>query len=151
MLTKVDVIGLTAGPLSLELGGPNQSPIQTRDILGLEPTKAEITMAPSNKDGDLFQNARLGKRNIVFKLGLDPNWVDQTMSSLRRMLYDHFPPKTWRTLQFFSDDIPTVEIGGYIESFEPNMFSQDPEIQISVICPKPMFVTLDGLTEYVGL
>jgi hypothetical protein len=151
MLTKVEVIGASAGMLTLLLGGPNQSPIQIRDISGLEPVKAEITTVPSNKDGDLFQNARLGKRNIVFKLGLDPNWVNQTMSTLRHMLYTHFPPKTWRTLKFYSDDMPTVEVGGYIESNEPNMFSQDPEIQISIICPKPKFVGLNGITEYAGL
>jgi hypothetical protein len=151
MLTNVKVLGSSTGTLSLALGGTNQTPIQILDISGLEPVKAEITTVPSNNDGDLFQNARLGKRNIVLKLGLDPNWIDQTMSSLRRMLYDHFPPKTWRTLQFYMDDMPTVEVGGYIESFEPNMFSQEPEIQISVICPKPKFIGLDGVTEYVGI
>ncbi len=112
--------------------------------------KAEIISVPSNKDGDLFQHARLGKRNIVFKLGLDPNWVNQTMSTLRRMLYSHFPPKAWRTLKFYSDDMDTVEIGGYVESNEPNMFSQDPEVQISVICLQPKFIG-PNTTEYSGI
>jgi hypothetical protein len=149
VLTKVEVLEPTI--LSLELGGANQSPIQIRDISGLEPVKAEITFVPSNQDIDLFQNARLGKRNIVFKLGLDPNWIDQTMSSLRRLLYAHFPPKEWRSLRFYSDDMPMVEIGGYVESVEPNMFSQDPEMQISIICPRPNFADPSTGIPYTGL
>jgi hypothetical protein len=148
MLTKVEVIGSSTGTLSIVLAG--QGAVQIRDISGLEPVKAEITSVPSNKDGDLFQNARLGTRNIVFQFGLNPNWVDQTMSSLRRVLYTHFTPKTWRTLRFHSDDMPTVQIGGYVESLEPNMFSQDPEIQVSVICLKPNFIGPNS-TIYTGI
>ncbi len=38
----------------------------------------------------------------------------------------------------------TVEISGYVEGFEPNIFSKDPEIQISIICPQPDFVDVDA-------
>lgn len=148
MLTKVEVVGSSAGTLGIALDG--QGPIQIRDISGLEPVKAEITSVPSNQDGDLFQHVRLGKRNIVLKLGLNPNWVDQTMSSLRRMLYAHFSPTTWRILKFYSDDMVTVQIGGYVESLEPNMFSQDPEMQVSVICLKPNFIGPNA-TVYAGI
>ncbi len=152
MLTEVLVIdsGSTV-LLKIALGGPNQFPIQIRDISGLEPVKAEITTVPSNLDGELLQHVKLGKRNIVFKFGLDPNWIDQTISSLRRMLYEKLPPKTFRKFQFGSDDMEPVEIGGYVESIEPNMFSQDPEMQVSVICVNPYFVSYINGTKYIGL
>lgn len=151
MLTDVQVSdsSSTSGWFSIALNG--QGPIQIRDISGLEPVKAEIISIPSNQDGELFQHARVGKRNIVLKLGLNPNWVDQTMSSLRRILYNHFPPKASRTLRFYSDDMPVVEIGGYVESLEPNMFSQDPEIQVSIICLKPNFGDPINGTLYAGI
>jgi hypothetical protein len=153
MLTDVHVASPGPGVPYLSLGAfyPNDNPIFIKDIAGLEPVKAEITTATSNQDGDLFQNARLGKRNIVFQLGLNPNWIDQNMSSLRHMLYRYFLPTFWRQLWFYSDNMPTVNIWGNVESFEPNMFSQDPEIQISVLCPRPKFIGLDGVTEYAGL
>ncbi len=137
--------------LTIALGGPNQAPIQIRDISGLEPVKAEITTVPSNLDGELLQHVKLGKRNIVFKFGLDPNWVDQTMASLRRMLYEILSPKSFHKFQFGSDDMEPVEIGGYIESIEPNMFSQDPEMQVSVICINPYFVSYINGRKYIGL
>ncbi len=149
MLTGVKVIGDNTELVVFWLDGSTS--IQIRDIKGLEPIKAEIISVPSNLDGELFQNARLGKRNIVFQFGLNPNWVDQTMSSLRRLLYGYFPPKAIRKLRFYSDDMNSVDISGYVESIEPNMFSQDPEIQVSVICLKPNFISpVDGAV-YSGI
>lgn len=148
MLTYVKVVGSSTGDLLIALDG--QGPIQIRDISGLEPVKAEIISVPSNQDGELFQHARVGKRNIIFKLGLNPNWVDQTMSTLRRLLYTHFLPKASISLWFYSDDITQVGIRGYVESNEPNRFSQDPEVQISVICLKPNFFNPDG-TIHAGI
>ncbi len=151
MLTKIEVISERYEVPVMLLGAfyPNQNPIRILDISGLEPVKAEITTTPFSQDGELFQNARVSKRNIVLKLGLNPNWVDQTMSSLRQLLYKYFLPKSSCTLTFYSDDMPVVQIQGYVEDFEPNMFSQDPEIQISIICPQPDFVEI-GRTTYYG-
>jgi hypothetical protein len=150
MLTKVEVTSARLEVPVLLLGEfyPNQNPIQILDISGLEPVDAEITTTPFAQDGELFLNARLSKRNIVLKLGFNPNWVDQTVSSLRQMLYKYFLPKAWCKLRFYSNDMPTVEIEGYVESFEPNIFSQDPEIQVSVLCPQPDFVGIDRTTYY---
>jgi hypothetical protein len=135
---------------SLPIGGDNR--VQIRNISGLGPVKADVITVPSNKQGDLFQNTRIGKRNIVLTLGLNPNWIDETMSSLRHDLYWHLYPMAWRTFQFISDDWPAVEIKGCVESFEDNMFSQDPEIIVSVICPYPYFVEMNnGIIEWASL
>lgn len=159
-LTEVQVIGSSTGALSLPLGGssPGNEPIQLRDIQGLGPVNAEITTVPSNKNEDLFQNARIGKRNILMKFGLNPDWIDQSMAVLRFRLYDHFFPTAYRTLRFLSDDppsgefnLPTVQINGYAESITDNIFSSDPEVTVSIICPAPNFIGLDGMTSWVGL
>lgn len=153
MITKVEVLSAQPDAPELSLGGffSNLDPVQLRDIDGLGPVKAEIaTEAFATSDGEFFQGATIGKRNIVFKLGLNPNWVDQTVASLRRQLYRYWLPKSWTKLRFFSDDMDTVDIEGYVESFDPNMFSEDPEIQVSIICPKPDLIEPDA-TIYYGV
>lgn len=138
---------------AIGLGGflANDDPVQVRDVQGIEPVKADITSTQSATGrGELPQGKSTGKRNIVLTLGLNPDWEVQTVSSLRQLLYAYFMPEQWCKLRFFSDDMPTVDIEGDVESFEPNIFSQDPEIQISIICYKPDFIDVDA-TIYEGV
>jgi hypothetical protein len=153
VITKLEVFSAQPDAPELSLGGfyPNLDPVQVRDIKGLEPVKADIKTDPyASGDGELYNGSSVGKRNIVITLGLNPDWVDQTIASLRRQLYRYWLPKAWTKLRFFSDDMATVDIEGYVESFDPNMFSQDPEIQVSIICPKPDFIEPDA-TFYYGI
>lgn len=124
---------------------PSDDPVIIRDIDGLGPVKADISTIPSGTSrGETYQGSSANKRNIVLTLGLNPNWSTQTMSSLRQLLYGYFMTEEWCKLRFFSDELPTTDIEGYVESFEPNIFSQDPEIQISIVCPKPDFIDIDA-------
>lgn len=151
MITKIEAFSAQPSAPELPLGGflPNDDPVQIRNVDGLGPVKAEIVTSPlATSDGELYQGASIGKRNIVLTLGLNPNWVDQTMSSLRQLLYAYFLPRAWVKLRFYSDELPVVDIEGYVESFEPNIFSEDPEIQISIICPKPDFIEPDATIYY---
>lgn len=153
MITKLEVFSAQPNAPELSLGGfsPNLDPVQIREIDGIDPVKATIVSTElATGDGEVYQGSSVGARNIVMKLGLNPDWVDQTVSSLRRLLYRYFLPKAWCKLRFFSDDMETVDIEGYVETFQANMFSQDPEIQISVICHKPDFIAIDS-TIYYGI
>lgn len=147
MITRMEALSTQPGASYLPLGGfmPNDDPVQVRTIEGLAPVKAEIASAPfASGRGELFQGSSTGKRNIVLNLGLNPNWTNQTMASLRQLLYQYFIPEQWVTLRFYSDDLPVVYINGTTESFEPDIFSEDPELQISIICPKPDFIDVDA-------
>lgn len=151
MLTKIEVFSAQPDAPELALGGffPNLDPVQVLNITGLGPVKADIRSTQfATGDGELYQGASVGKRNIVMTLGFNPNWVDQTVSSLRQLLYRYFLTKAWTKLRFHSDDMPTVDIEGYVESCEPNHFSQDPEMVVSVICPKPDFIEVDATIFY---
>lgn len=121
------------------------APIQLRNVDGLGPVKANINTTPFGIiDGEYVTGTAIGKRNIILTLGLNPNWVDQSITSLRAMLYQYFMPRSTVKLRFFTDTIGTVEISGYVESLDPNIFTKDPEIQISIICPQPDFVAVDA-------
>lgn len=153
MLRRLEVFSSNPSAPELPLGGfmPNDDPVQLRTIEGLGPVKAELaSTAFASGRGELFQGSSVGKRNIVLNLGLNPNWVDQTMTTLRHQLYGYFLPEAWTKLRFFSEDLPTVDIEGVVESFEPNIFSQDPEIQVSILCHKPDFIDIDA-TRYEGI
>ena len=153
MLRRLEVFSANPSAPELPLGGftPNDDPVQLRSIDGLGPVKAELaSTAFASGRGELFQGGSIGKRNIVLSLGLNPNWVDQTMTTLRHQLYAYLLPEAWTKLRFYSEDMPTVDIEGIVESFEPNIFSQDPEIQVSILCHKPDFIDIDA-TRYEGI
>lgn len=147
MITKVELFNPQASTPDLTLGGflPHDDPIQVFNIDGLDPVTAEVSSTPfATGRGELFQGSSTGKRNLVFTLGLNPDWQGQTISSLRKFLYAYLMPQQWVKLRFYTDDYPPVQITGIVESFAPNIFSQDPEIQVSLLCPKPDFVAVDA-------
>ena len=153
MLRRMEVFSANPSAPELPLGGfmPSDDPVQVRNITGLEPVKADITSTGlATGRGETLQGSSTGKRNIVMTLGLNPDWAEQTMTTLRHQLYRYFMPEQWTKLRFFSDELPVVDIEGIVESFEPNMFSQDPEIQISILCHKPDFIEADA-TIYTGV
>lgn len=154
MLTKVEIFSPQPDAPTLPLGGlmPSDDPVFIRNIDGLGPVKADIATTPfASGRGELYQGSTTPKRNIVITLGFNPNWEGlQTMASLRHILYRYLMPEHWCKLRFFSQELPDVDIEGYVESMDPNMFSQDPEVQVSIICPKPDFIEVDS-TNYSGL
>lgn len=143
MLTQVDVSNVNDEHLVLNITNAAADAVQIRGIEGLGPVKADLPSASYFGDGEYITGKRVGKRNIVLTVGLNPDWVTQTVAELRNALYKYFMPKRWVRLEFTSTHLPTVYIQGYVESLDPNMFSQDPEMQVSIICPLPDFVAVD--------
>lgn len=116
-----------------------------RGIDGIGPAKATITTAQIGSfDGENYVGSNTGKRNIILKIGLNPDWADQSMAGLRQQLYRYLMPKRKVKLRFTSAYLPVVEIDGYVEDFEPNIFSQDPEMVVSIICPRSEFVAVES-------
>lgn len=146
MLTNLEVYSsLSSAPdLPLQLGGREDVDlIHIRNIDGLGPVKADInTTQYGSGDGGFYTGGSINVRNIVMTLGFMPDYIEHTVASLRQVVYGYFMSKQPVTLRLFRDDGPTVEINGYTESAEPNLFSKDPEMEISVICPLPDFIAV---------
>lgn len=145
MLTNVEVfaVGVTAPTFANDSDSAAGDLIQIHNIDGLGPVAAAInTEQYADVEGEFETGNTVGKRNIVISVGLNPDWADQTIESLRRILYQYFTPGQSVRLVFSSTHMPQVQISGYIESMDPNIFSKDPEIPISIICPKPYFVAV---------
>jgi hypothetical protein len=151
VLSKVEIFGLRLFAPTLPLapdGFPGTDPLQLLNIEGLGPVKAAITTQPFGVfDGEAYLGGNVGKRNLVMTVGLNPDWHDQTMEGLRVLLYNYFMPKLPVRFRFWSTHLPTCQIDGYVESMDPNMFSKDPQIQISIICPIPDFIAVEPTVE----
>lgn len=135
----------SAPQLPLSGRGPETDLIQIHTIDGLDPVKAKVnTVDFGSIDGAAYNGSLVSSRNIVLTVGLNPDWANYSMEELRRLLYAYFMPKMRTRLVFHSDDdFPTVEIFGYVEGVETNMFSKDVELQVSIICPDPYFTAVN--------
>ena len=147
MLTEVKAYSSwrSAPTLPLSDGGrPESDLIQLRNIDGLDPVKAAVNTSPfGSVDGASHTGSSVLTRNIVLTLHPNPNWDNWTFESLRRLLYSYFMPKRQTRLVFYSDDMIPVEISGIVESVSVNIFSKDPELQVSIVCPDPYFTALE--------
>lgn len=126
------------------IGRPETDLLQIRDINGLEPVKATVNTTPFGSiDGADHAGSTIAGRNIVLTVATNPDWNIWTHESLRRLVYAYFIPKRLTRLVFESDELIPLEIYGIVESVTPNMFSKDPEIIVSIICPDPHFTALE--------
>jgi len=117
--------------------------LYVKGITGLEPVAANInTKGYGEQDGEYFIGHNIGKRNIVITFGLSTIRGSTSVGEARDLLYGYCSPKGFIKLIFHTDNFDDVAIEGYVESMTPNRFSQDPEIQLSVICPKPNFTAM---------
>ncbi len=130
-------------PLNI-LGSAETDLIQIRNIEGLHPVKASInTTSRGSVAGASIGGSSIPSRNIVLTLGLNPDWDEWTYDKLRDLVYLYFMPSKPTRLIFFRQDKTTVQIEGVVESVENNMFSKDPELQVSIICSDPYFIAVD--------
>lgn len=146
MLTEIKAYSSwrSAPTLPLNGGRAETDLIQIRSITGLDPVKAAVNSTPFGiVDGASHIGSSVLTRNIVLTLRPNPDWGEWTYEKLRRLLYSYFMPKKPVELVFYSDDMIPVKISGIVESTAVNMFSKDPELQVSVICHDPYFTALN--------
>lgn len=145
MLTQMEVFtpGVTDPPLPIVDQNAGMDPIQIKKIDGLGPVTSTVnTTQYGSIDGSFLNGVFTPQRNIVLTIGLNPDWATQSLEGLRQILYSYFMPKNSVRLRFTSTHLDTVEILGYVESCDLNMFSKDPEYQVSILCPQPYFIAI---------
>lgn len=141
MIKTVRVINYLGESLTLELSNPWDVGIAITKIEGLGPVKADINSTEiSSGDGARFNSARISTRNIVFTFRL---LEAPTVEDSRQKTYKYFPIKTNVTLLFETDN-RLCQITGYVESNKPNIFSEEEDTQISIICPNPYFISMSN-------
>lgn len=118
-------------------------------IDGLGPVKADINMTKLvTSDGSIFNSARLEPRNIV----IEARFTNATsIEDARQMSYKFFPIKKPLTIRVETDN-RIAETTGYVESNEPNIFSDESDVQISILCESAFFYSPDkDVTVFSGV
>lgn len=108
-------------------------------IDGLGPPKAILNISKvAGMPGGLFNSASIEVRNIVLTV-----YPQVPVEKNRLELYRHFQSGEWCKI-YYSNDSVDVQIEGYVETPEPDIFSKTEKIQVSIVCPQPYF---EGLKE----
>lgn len=143
MLQLVEVRTRQGDLLSLPLED-DSSGFRVADIQGLDPVKANLVSSSfANMDGEEYQSSRREARNVKLQIELDPDpETGDTVYGLRKEIYKFFMPKSEVTFRFYMSDGLEVDIVGRVESCETAMFTQEPAVDISVMCFKPDFYEL---------
>lgn len=107
-----------------------------KSIDGLGPAKANINVTDlATNDGSLFNSARLDKRNITMQILLTEA---PDIETSRQRTYKYFPIK--KQVEFLIElDNRIAKTTGYVESNEPDIFSKEETMSISLICDYPYF------------
>jgi len=145
MLTKVEVRTPLGMLLSILMDDITDG-LVIEDIQGLDPVKATLSSSPhATMPGAQFQASHREPRNILLSLGLEPDYVSQSIRSLRDNLYSFFMPQTEVELRFFSDDAPTMDISAVVETFQVDYFSSEPKAVASLMCFNPDFLAFESV------
>jgi hypothetical protein len=119
-----------------------RSSLLTQKITGLNPPDRSLFIGDYSQDGGIYQGNRVGNRNVVFLINLNPNpALGETVPGLREMLYKAFMnPQAegdYIKLLMHFDNFADRYLVGYTEKFEAEVFDSETLCQISLICPDP--------------
>lgn len=92
-------------------------------------------------DGSFYNSSRVENRNLVITLVLHGD-----IEANRQQLYRIFPIKRPVTV-YFKNANRDIKIEGHIETLEGDLFSQQEQMQISVICPQPYFEDINTIVD----
>lgn len=136
MIKSITITNYLGEKTTMVLKNPETSGFFVRSVEGLGPSKATINATQlATTDGSIFNSARAGSRNIVFSIGF---LGSPSIEATRHKAYKVFSVKNQVKITI-ETDIRTVDTFGFIESNEPNIFSDDEGSVVSVICPDPYF------------
>lgn len=150
LLSALDAINSRGSVLSMPLGDISGG-YSVKNIDGLGPVKATLVSTSfANMDGEQYHSSRREARDIKLSLGLEPDWAIEDVKAVRDRLYNFFMPKSSVTLKFelfdrfanLLDNKLNVQIDGRVETCDPDIFTQEPAVEVNIRCFDPDFVDL---------
>lgn len=143
MLKSVTITNYLGNSVTYKIEGADPedgSGLLITEIEGLGPTKADINMTQlATADGGIFNSARVNSRNIVIKARFT---MAKDIEEARLASYKFFPIKQPVTFHIETDN-RIAETTGYVESNEPVIFSDECDMQVSILCESPYFLAVD--------
>lgn len=112
---------------------------------GLGPVGADvITSSLGMVDGEKYNSARIGRRNVVLSVSINGN-----VEANRIRLFQWFTPKQWVKLHY-KNGSRQVYTEGIVETFEVNQFEPVQTVQISIICPQPYLIGAEEIVKDIS-
>lgn len=137
---KFDKIRLS-GQLQVDLpiiGAQASDPYIIRDIDGLGPSEADVRIRRTLNAGGVYQAAQPRYKNVEISVRLNPDHkIDMTVADLRDNIYMLLTPifgNPVRLMLMLNNGLIVSYIEGYLNRVTPNLFSNDPEVQIQMDC-----------------
>lgn len=147
MIRSLTVTNPAGESIRLEMTRPEKSGFYIENIEGLGPANATVNITESaTVDGGYYTSSHVSTRNIVLTLGF---LYEKGIEDMRHESYRYFPLKKQVKLLIETDN-RTCVTHGYVESNEPNIFSERETTQISILCPDPYFYASDNGVGYVS-
>lgn len=147
MIYKIVVRNPKNELLELDIRHPEKTGINVKNITGITPTGAEIYSTPFGSiDGGVYVGSRVPSRNVVLTLGMcEQELEDGTLREVedsRMRLYNFFRIKDFVNLVFYTSN-RILQLMGYVESADTDIFSDDETATVSVLCIDPWFYSSD--------
>lgn len=133
--------------LEMDIRYPEKSGINVKNITGITPLGAEIYSTPFGAlDGGIYVGSRVPSRNIVLTLGMYEE-ITQTeevksIEDARLKVYNFFRIKDWVNLVIYTTN-RILQVTGYVESTETDIFSENETATVSILCIDPWFYSSD--------
>lgn len=132
----------------------SQNPYIAKDITGLDADEITAKYYASDMSDKKYYDLSLKKRDIVVKIGLNPQFsVGKSYAVLRDDLYRVISSSRTGELQLqFKDGIVTkATVSGFVAKLEAPNFTKTPEVQLTISCNDPMLravseINMDVLT-----
>lgn len=128
------------------------NPYNIKSILGLD-ADAIIPKHYGPFGSSKFYNLSLMNREVVLKIGLNPNFsLSKSYSDLRADLYRMISSSRTGniSLYFKNGDEIVAAISGFVSKFEAPLFEKVQEVQITITCSEPMLKSLTAFVQEAG-
>jgi hypothetical protein len=136
---KLRLVGAASIDLPI-FGADPEGPFILKGVDGLGPPERDVKIARTVQEGGYRQGTRTQNRQVVHRVGLQPDWdTGQTSADLRNMMYGLLTPPANQSvkLQVMLGSTILAQTEGDISTFETALFSKDPEVQITLDCDYP--------------
>lgn len=138
--TKVRLIGLAQYDLPI-IGAKLDDPYICKAIDGLGPSEVDVHVSNLAQQGGFFQGRRPNNREIVIRIGLNPNYIlGESPAALRQALYGLLTTDASRgdiDIQLLDGNTVVAVTSGWVKKFETVLFSKEPEVQITFTTVEP--------------
>ena len=141
--TRIRLTGLTAISMQIVDALPSHAYI-LKEATGLGPPEVDVFIASTLNAGGVYQGRRPQNRELVFLIGLNPNYsVGQKVTDLREIFYGMLTPghKDYVTVEILDVDTVLAYTTGYVKKLEIVPFDREPKLQLTIGCTEQYFQT----------